>query len=509
MTYIEHLVVIYTRVSTDEQVKNFSLGFQKDECVRFADKNKWKVVKVFKEEGASAKTVNGRPKLLELIKYCQDKKNHISKVIVYKYDRWARNTEQGLGIMSILAKHGIEVVSATEPAEKNAMGRAMMKIMLVLAELDNDIKSERTTDGMRAAFEKGYWEWKLPIAYTRKVVGNQKKVVLIKGFKEILSKLFEEAATGFYKRGELAKNMNRLGFKKVYGQAATAKTVDKILRKKFYFGIMEAKKWNLERRGNHEAVIDEDTWLRANQALYGKRNYPQRQNANENFPLRRFVLCRSCLKPMTGSFSRGNGGRYPYYHCAHVSCAEPSREARDTLDGAFIEYLNTFKLSWVQKKLLRAVIIEKLEKEMRSYQKAAEQVQAQLDELESEMRALVKAEDRGRISEEELDKSLDDIRSQEAVLKVELSENKIDEFDTENVINFATNFLANPGMLWKNLDFARKRKFQSMVFPQGVWYEDGKFGTNKISPSFELIEAVKKQKSRLVTLPGFEPGFAG
>ena len=67
--------IIYTRVSTDEQVTNFSLGFQEKKCREYANKEGWRVVKVFREEGASAKTIAGRPVLRELVKYCKTKKN--------------------------------------------------------------------------------------------------------------------------------------------------------------------------------------------------------------------------------------------------------------------------------------------------------------------------------------------------------------------------------------------------------------------------------------------------
>ena len=51
--------VVYTRVSTEEQVANYSLESQEESCRRHAKQNDIEVVKVFREEGASAKTVSG------------------------------------------------------------------------------------------------------------------------------------------------------------------------------------------------------------------------------------------------------------------------------------------------------------------------------------------------------------------------------------------------------------------------------------------------------------------
>jgi len=157
--------VIYTRVSTEEQVANYSLESQEKECRRYASRNDMETVKVFREEGASAKTINGRPVLLQLLKHCQSKTNGITTVLVYKFDRWSRNTAEGLQVIAILSKVGINVISTTEPSENNAMGKFVRGMMLAVAEFDNNVRSERTTSGMKAAFEAGRWPWGAPIGY--------------------------------------------------------------------------------------------------------------------------------------------------------------------------------------------------------------------------------------------------------------------------------------------------------------------------------------------------------
>ena len=46
--------VIYTRVSTEEQVKGYSLTSQEDMCREFCKNQGWELVKVFLERGESA-----------------------------------------------------------------------------------------------------------------------------------------------------------------------------------------------------------------------------------------------------------------------------------------------------------------------------------------------------------------------------------------------------------------------------------------------------------------------
>src|SRR5512140_126824 len=104
--------VIYIRVSDPSQIENNSLETQLKICRSFAERNGWEIVEVFEEEGVSAKTVHNRPEMRRLLQFCTDKKNKIAKVIVYKMDRFARNTEDGLVAISLLAKHGSFLVSA-------------------------------------------------------------------------------------------------------------------------------------------------------------------------------------------------------------------------------------------------------------------------------------------------------------------------------------------------------------------------------------------------------------
>jgi hypothetical protein len=40
-----------------------------------------------------------------------------------------------------------------------------------------------------------------------------------------------------------------------------------------------------------------------------------RQRNRPDFPLRGFVRCEACGRPLTGSWSKGRNGRYAYYHC--------------------------------------------------------------------------------------------------------------------------------------------------------------------------------------------------
>lgn len=496
--------VIYIRVSSQEQTQGYSLENQEESCLKYAEQNGMEVLKIFREEGVSAKTVSGRPELLELLKYCRDKKNKVSTVVVHRYDRWSRDTLNGLDAIAILAKEGVNLVSVTEPAQEGAFGKAIRNIMLVVAQLDNDLKSERTKSGMMAAFKAGRWPWKPKIGYKNIIVGEKKKVILIPEFKPILTNLFVEAASGLYTKAELAEKLNKAGYKKLWGSSANEKTIDTIIKSKFYFGVMESLTWKMEQKGIHSTVTDEDTWLLANKALYG--NSPTFSKVRHDMPLRRFVLCGNCNNPLTGSFSQGRGKKYGYYHCTRKECSEHVRVAIKTLEEQFVEYLNQFSLTSIQQKLLEAVLIKNAEGKMRQQERTVERINQALEALKEEKRDILRSK---LLSQAEKGELIEDVRTRETVLKMERAEDKIDYKENEAVIDFVKHFTKNVGNYWERLDLPRQVALQSKIFPEKVAYDGENFRTTHLSQSFELIKAYSEAKFELVTPPGVEPGFLG
>ena len=112
--------VIYIRVSDPSQVENNSLVTQEKICKDFAERNEYGVTKVFREEGLSGKNTN-RKALKDLLFYCYQKLNKVDAVIVYKLWRFSRDTGDGLELEAYLAKKGVQVLSATEPVQDDAV----------------------------------------------------------------------------------------------------------------------------------------------------------------------------------------------------------------------------------------------------------------------------------------------------------------------------------------------------------------------------------------------------
>ena len=83
--------IIYTRVSSDEQVKGTSLELQEELCRRYCKEKDIEVLAVIKEEGESAKTAD-RKEFLRAIEFARKNKGKVQAYVVAKVDRFARNT---------------------------------------------------------------------------------------------------------------------------------------------------------------------------------------------------------------------------------------------------------------------------------------------------------------------------------------------------------------------------------------------------------------------------------
>ena len=157
--------VVYLRVSTEEQVDNYSLETQETGCIQEAQRRGFKILQIFKEEGKSAKTIQGRPMLLELLALCSKRQREIDAVIIYRVDRLARQTIDYLQIRARLARMEITVISVNEPTGDSPMDKLTETLLAGIAQFENEVRSERSKQGLRARFLSGLSNGLVPIGY--------------------------------------------------------------------------------------------------------------------------------------------------------------------------------------------------------------------------------------------------------------------------------------------------------------------------------------------------------
>ena len=108
----------------------------------------------YTDKGFSGKNTD-RPKFQELIRDIEA--GLIRRVIVYKLDRISRSTIDFAGMMELFGRYNVEFVSSTEKFDTSTpMGRAMLNICIVFAQLERETIQKRVTDAYYSRCQKGF-----------------------------------------------------------------------------------------------------------------------------------------------------------------------------------------------------------------------------------------------------------------------------------------------------------------------------------------------------------------
>ena len=141
---------IYARQSVDKK-DSLSVEGQIDLCRKFVGEE----AVVYEDRGFSGKNIR-RPAFLELMQAVES--GQIQKICVYRLDRFSRSIADFSRIWETLEQNGVEFVSVTENFDTSSpMGRAMLNIVLVFAQLERETIAERVRDNYRHRFVLGAW----------------------------------------------------------------------------------------------------------------------------------------------------------------------------------------------------------------------------------------------------------------------------------------------------------------------------------------------------------------
>ena len=140
---------IYIRVSTEDQVREgFSLGEQEEKLKQLCKYKDYKIHKVYKDAGISAKNMSGRPAFQQMLEDIRAGK--INYIVAYKLDRVTRS------VRDIEEHHCYLVCDRDDVNTSTANGRFFVRMLTVLSQLEIEIVSERTKFGLTGAIKSGH-----------------------------------------------------------------------------------------------------------------------------------------------------------------------------------------------------------------------------------------------------------------------------------------------------------------------------------------------------------------
>jgi len=293
--------IAYTRVSSVEQVDGYSLTFQENDIKQFALKNDLEIVKIFVEKGKSAKTIN-RVELQNLLTYCKKNSKSIDFLIIWDFQRLARNVFDHLSIEKQLEDMDISILSVKEFNTDTPQARLYRTVMGAVNQFDNEERGLKSKSGMEQAILEGRWIYGVPFGYTYKESLKGKKIITPNDKQYIVKELFQVAASGLYSSSSLVKMFeNKI-------PNLSLKYLKRILSNELYIGYINTEKTPKRIKGIHEAIISDSLFWEAQKIYKSKKKAHFVYN---DFPLNGFAKHQGA--PLSGCWARGKTKKYRHY----------------------------------------------------------------------------------------------------------------------------------------------------------------------------------------------------
>jgi site-specific DNA recombinase len=462
--------IIYLRVSSDAQIDNTSLDEQLRVCKEYCERENFEVIKVFREEGASAKTSN-RPILQEALTYCASSKD-IAYFVVYKLDRFSRSVEYHHQIKALLSQYNVSVISATEPINPSPAGNLFENIIASFAQFDNEVRSERTRNGMRARIKEGLWPFIPPVGYVKDLsTGTDKIKPMIPDPDrfDTIKRIWQLFIYEHKKPYEILKWLSSIGFKLKTGKPMTEQTLSRLLRNKIYAGYIISK--DIEVKAQHLPMITLNEFYRA-QSLIDKHDIYR--VANPVFDFNQIIVCSHCKKYMTGGLAKRKFG---YYRCYNKNCKQKDNIKKELVDYAFRSFLSDRQIDEELVAYFKKIVSEVYEEAIKRHLKASKPLKDILTKLQSQLENIDELLETGVYDIEKHRERSAKIRLQIIETEDKLKSTDIDRFQAEVQINLALTFMSDLNRAWQEMTIEQKRQFGHAVFPKGIICIDNHIAT--------------------------------
>ena len=249
-------VAIYIRVSTRYQVDRDSLQVQRRELTAYSEM----VLgipdyTVFEDAGYSAKNTD-RPDYQLMMERLRT--GEFSHLLVWKIDRISRNLLDFAAMYQELKDLGVAFVSKNEQFDtSNAVGEAMLKIILVFAELERNMTSERVTAVMISRAGNGQWNGgRVPYGYS---YDKETKTFSADPIENKVVNIIWDTYEQYQSVNYVVNHLNEMGLRSRSGKLWTTPVVYKILTSVFYTGDYL---YNVTKDGTGYKKKDEKEWIR-------------------------------------------------------------------------------------------------------------------------------------------------------------------------------------------------------------------------------------------------------
>lgn len=482
-------VIIYTRVSTDEQAdKGYSLRDQEARLRSYCHRNGLEVVRHFSDDH-SAKTFE-RPAFKALRQFVKANPHSVDMLLVVKWDRFSRDATGALSMSRTLDEVGVQVQATDQPVDLSVPEQMMMLAIYVAApEVENRRRSMATKAGMRRAMREGRYCNVPPKGYERSYDISGKMLIIPGEDAAFVREAFQQAAERpDLPMEEIRRVLRKRGFKCSKNQFTL------MLRNVLYAGKIFLPAWRDEPaetvEGLHEAIISESTFRRVQARFDAPLGTGKKLKLSEPLVLRGHLLCTDCAGLLTGSRSKGRSRYYTYYHCHH--CGGTRYQAGEAND-AFADYLHRLEMSQEVQALYQHVLQDLTQTEEMQRRRRLTQLKKEITSLEEKLFRTDEAYIEERIPTD----SYTCLKSgyEEQVQRLHIEKCQIEErsADFAEQLTVAVRLLSNLGRIWQRAPLRGKHDLLVRIFPDHLIYRDGSFRTSPASPIIALLGGKKAE----------------
>ncbi|MDE7363229.1 MAG: recombinase family protein [Oscillospiraceae bacterium] len=268
------MTAIYARQSVDKK-DSISIDTQIDMCKHYCTDE----YSVYSDKGWSGKNLD-RPEFQRLL--ADIKGGQIDKLVVYKLDRISRSLNDFSNLMEVFKQYGVEFASTVETFDTSTpIGRAMLGIIMVFAELERENILLRVKDNYYARGEKGLYLGGVP------VYGFDKLPTKLNGIKtsvlvpnndlttvEYIYSAYRESSSSL---GRIVKELNERGVPSPAGTLWDSSKLSRLLRSPTYvMADVEVYRYFKEKGAKISNSVEDFTGQRGC-FLYGKRKANERK----------------------------------------------------------------------------------------------------------------------------------------------------------------------------------------------------------------------------------------
>ena len=508
--------IIYCRVSSKRQViEGHGLDSQESLCRDYAVNKGYRVMKVFPEKGLTGALFD-RPAMKELVAFLDGHPFEKYVVIFDDLKRFARDVLVHWQLKAHLLSRGVTLECPNFHFEDSPEGRLVENVAAATNQYERESNKRQVLQKMKARLDTGFWPFCMPPGLIN-IKDKKGRIVKPLVSRQPYASIYKEAIEKY--RDNILNTLQEVRdfILKKYKENNIDKPISfsgakNILSEELYCGYIEYKPWGIPfKKGQHKGFISLETYKIVQIKLEGKAKPRLRKDYNNDFPLRPFVLCGNCNKPLTASWNKGRTGRYPNYWCKNKACQYCYKSiGRALIEGEFEDLLITIKPRNEIFDLTREIMIDLWTNKRDQLLNQNAHIYKTLEGIDGEISNLAKR--LGKITTDSVfnicEQQISELDNKKKEILKEIVKPEIyttEKFGTASEKVFF--ILKQPTTIWRNENLEIKRTILYMYFEKApiYFYKKG-FGTANLSLPISLMNEAKNPKTHLVEMPGVEPG---